>query len=88
MSLCRAVMVLGVVGAPHGGAAEQGLAARAHPISPARDTRTAPGPGSHPGHGLRLSQAMGPQVESSSAKLWGPGDQSCCGITGESFPGR
>lgn len=64
MGLHRAVMVLRVVGAPHGGAAGQGLAAR--------DTRAAPGTGSCPGHGL--SQAMGPQVEPTSARLWGPGD--------------
>lgn len=71
MDLHRAVMVLGVVGASHGGAAGQGLAARAHPTAPARDTRAAPGTGSHPGCGLRLSQAMGPQVEPSSPRLWG-----------------
>lgn len=36
MDLHRTVMVLGVVGASHGGAAGQGLAARAHPTTPAR----------------------------------------------------
>lgn len=42
------------------------------PHHPSQDTRAAPGTGSLPGHGLRLSQAMGPLGEPSSARLWGP----------------
>lgn len=72
MGLHRTVMVLGVVAPSHGGAVGQGLAARPHPTPSARDTRAAPGTGSLPGHGLRLSQATGSQVEPSGARLQGP----------------
>lgn len=37
--------------------------------------------------GYNIACQEGPQVEPSSARLWGPGDQPCCGITGGSFPG-